>query len=944
MASAIDTTKPVDGNPTVASVRNNFAIAASEISALQAAMAAITTGSVWRTGAGAPSNSLGVNGDLYLNSANGDVYSKASGTYSLVLNIKGPTGATGSTGATGATGLTGNTGAAGRGISGIARTAGTGAAGTTDTYTITFTDTTTTTFTVTNGANGSGGGGSITIYDEGSVITAAATSLNFVGPGVSSTNSSGAVTVTIKGDVATSAAFSPVINLAENLVLSQQNVTGPINFTATGTHQIGKTVIARLVANGSNVPTFSNAFKERSSSKGYVNTLGTINDIYFYYNGTEITYAIDSIGVADITAPTLVSAIIANGAPAIVALTFSEALDQTTTLQTADFTVTGKTITGVAFASATVINITVGAAFAAGNTANVAYNKSGTLANNIKDPAGNTALTIAATAITNNIAGAPTVVNFTESQILSGFFGYFDITSNTARRVFTGAATWSGWVTGTELKVAIGAGGSNPYWASVDNADETQMTMVSGSMTVFTGLSDTAHFVRIRTDSGYTGGNNYFNRTGTVMTVTGTAPAISDIATKEGGGVAWLIDDSAFPGQHTFTKSGTLSTSGGANVTPVWPGTTRNGTYNTQGAIRIRAKGDAIWVCTRDRVFSVFVNGVLTKYDISSTDLNTANHPSYSNNAVWRKVVTGLDTTTYKNYIIVPSSDNVGGSAVMAVMVTGAGAAFTTLTQTKEVAQYGDSITASFNAGGALAHDLDTYNWGAQLGILAMTKGHAGVGSLQLLKELPDVFTANSKVAEYAVLAIGTNDVPCSSTTQASSTTTAAVTNSVTINVANGSSFAAGQYIEVVGSTFDLSADGSGAPVGVRYGTVINSVSGNVLTVNKATTIPNGATVLGSSIYVTVKAIINALLTYGHTKIAVRACSTQYQTAKEQNLIDAVASFANANIKYFGGSQPTAGTNSWTSIATGDGLHPNAAGYITYANYEATDFVSFFTP
>jgi len=58
-----------------------------------------TDGSVWREGTGAPANGLGANGDFYLNDANGDVYQKAAGTYSVVANIKGATGATGPAGA-----------------------------------------------------------------------------------------------------------------------------------------------------------------------------------------------------------------------------------------------------------------------------------------------------------------------------------------------------------------------------------------------------------------------------------------------------------------------------------------------------------------------------------------------------------------------------------------------------------------------------------------------------------------------------------------------------------------------------------------------------------------------------------------------------------------------------------------------------------------------------
>lgn len=70
-------------------------------------------GSQMRTGTGAPSNSLGIDGDVYLNTTNGDVYAKASGAYALSGNIRGPQGAAGATGATGAAGAAGATGATG---------------------------------------------------------------------------------------------------------------------------------------------------------------------------------------------------------------------------------------------------------------------------------------------------------------------------------------------------------------------------------------------------------------------------------------------------------------------------------------------------------------------------------------------------------------------------------------------------------------------------------------------------------------------------------------------------------------------------------------------------------------------------------------------------------------------------------------------------------------
>lgn len=55
-------------------------------------------GTVWRDGSGAPSDSVGRNGDYYLDDDTGNVYLKTAGVYSIVANIKGPTGATGAAG------------------------------------------------------------------------------------------------------------------------------------------------------------------------------------------------------------------------------------------------------------------------------------------------------------------------------------------------------------------------------------------------------------------------------------------------------------------------------------------------------------------------------------------------------------------------------------------------------------------------------------------------------------------------------------------------------------------------------------------------------------------------------------------------------------------------------------------------------------------------------
>lgn len=69
-----------------------------------------TPSSKWYSGIGAPSGTLGVNTDCYLDKSNYDVYQKSSGVWSLTGNIKGAVGATGPTGATGPQGPKGDPG------------------------------------------------------------------------------------------------------------------------------------------------------------------------------------------------------------------------------------------------------------------------------------------------------------------------------------------------------------------------------------------------------------------------------------------------------------------------------------------------------------------------------------------------------------------------------------------------------------------------------------------------------------------------------------------------------------------------------------------------------------------------------------------------------------------------------------------------------------------
>ncbi|MDX1814228.1 MAG: hypothetical protein R3319_05505, partial [Candidatus Bathyarchaeia archaeon] len=69
-----------------------------------------TAGSVWWSGTGAPSPSLGEDGDYYLNLDNGDVYNKVSDSWTWAANIQGPEGPQGEQGLQGIQGEKGDKG------------------------------------------------------------------------------------------------------------------------------------------------------------------------------------------------------------------------------------------------------------------------------------------------------------------------------------------------------------------------------------------------------------------------------------------------------------------------------------------------------------------------------------------------------------------------------------------------------------------------------------------------------------------------------------------------------------------------------------------------------------------------------------------------------------------------------------------------------------------
>ncbi len=198
--------------------------------------------------------------------------------------------------------------------------------------------------------------------------------------------------------------------------MPQQSVGAVIAITPSTTKVRDASVYLRLVADGTNAPTFT-GFKEWGGSMGYDNRPGITNNVEFWYDGYDAWYSItQAVGATplDLTAPTISSAVVENAAPTQVVLTASEALDAAFVPATSAFTVSGHTVSSVGISGST-ITLTVSSAFVNGEAARtVAYTQPGT--NNVRDVAGNLLANFSGLSVTNNVGAASQIVRLTSLQ------------------------------------------------------------------------------------------------------------------------------------------------------------------------------------------------------------------------------------------------------------------------------------------------------------------------------------------------------------------------------------------------------------------------------------------------------------------------------------------------------------------------------------------------
>lgn len=253
-------------------------------------------------------------------------------------------------------------------------------------------------------------------------------------------------------------AFSTTIPLTNGgeAYMPQQSVASVLAFSIGAAPVKNSRVYVRLVADGTNAPTFA-GMKEWGGSMGYDNRNGIVNEAQFFYDGYDYWYsfsqAVGAVAV-DATPPTANSAAVSNATPTIVNITMSEAMDSGFVPAASAFTVTGHTVSSVAISGSS-INLTCSTAFVYGEAARtVSYTQPGT--NNARDLAGNLlANTATPIAITNSVGAVATGITMAGPTAGS--------TSVASTNFTVGVTPVGGSITGTNTVTPSDGGGGGTF-------------------------------------------------------------------------------------------------------------------------------------------------------------------------------------------------------------------------------------------------------------------------------------------------------------------------------------------------------------------------------------------------------------------------------------------------------------------------------------------------
>lgn len=328
---------------------------------------------------------------------------------------------------------------------------------------------------------------------------------------------------------------------------------------------------------------------------------------------------------------------------------------------------------------------------------------------------------------------------FSVNQISAGLSGSYD-TATDVNKIYWSAPTsgtnaggtvWSAWINGTAATLQLPNGlNAGAIWVSVDSGAYATAANAADVYTLFTGLSNTPHYVSVRCDPAYGNNNVYMNKAGgNVLTITGTGTYIDLPST-----FAFAANTNSI-----FTANG----AGVANVANFTPALSRNGAVSASNVSIVVLRGNF-------QKLVISLNGGGGGQWQSYVSVDGAAPTTYlsiaSTGGAYAMSIAA--TPGIHTYYIWPS---VGGH----VFAAAGDATATAMLSVKQLHQYGDSITQ----GQGLIGDVDLLRICPTIGYAALTMGLAGLTSQTLDTALTSWLTVTPVTTnDSAIIAIGRND------------------------------------------------------------------------------------------------------------------------------------------------------------------------------------------
>ena len=360
---------------------------------------------------------------------------------------------------------------------------------------------------------------------------------------------------------------------------------------------------------------------------------------------------------------------------------------------------------------------------------------------------------------TGDITGAiDTTVAYSQTDLAAAWFGFFDDVTSGRRNWLSQRTTLTFYALGSSATIRCTASATQPFSVSVDDGAVTSPVTTGSNpnriATLFTGLSDEWHLVRITSNLIYDPTNCATDLTGTVISVTGGFPRVSQ---RYLGGNGYMVTDPSLPGQSIYATTAAI----GGNRLPAFRETSviipaGSTTYSYGGSVVIRAKCTDLWIYTGEDSGQYAIDG--------GAWVNTNFSANFSTTRQWKRIATGLDGTAFHDYAVMgrrkvgQTGSYLPVQGIMAGNTVATVAYETPATRTKFI-QFGDSITLGQNTASQYTGNGDTYIAAQEAGALAMMSGLAGATVANLDTALTSMLDGRWPSADVAVLAIGRNNL-----------------------------------------------------------------------------------------------------------------------------------------------------------------------------------------